>query len=83
MSGLLQIGPGTLILGLLPHALPELTALFLPLAAWMIASRQGRWEDLLAATFVTVAVAVPVVLAAAAVELWVSPELLRALAGLS
>lgn len=83
VSGLLQIGPGTLILGLLPHALPELTALFLPLAAWMIASRRGRWDDLLAATFVTVAIAVPVLLAAAAVELWVSPELLRALAGMS
>lgn len=83
VSGLLRIGPGTLILGLLPHALPELTALFLPLAAWMIASRQGRWDDLLAATFVTVAVAVPVLLAAAAVELWVSPELLRALSGMS
>jgi hypothetical protein len=83
VSGLLQIGPGTLIAGLLPHALPELTALFLPLAAWIIASRQGRWEDLLAATFVTVAVAIPILLAAAAVELWVSPELLRALAGMS
>jgi hypothetical protein len=83
VSGLLRIGPGTLIAGLLPHALPELTALFLPLAAWMIASRQGRWDDLLAATFVTVAIAVPVLLAAAAVEFWVSPELLRSLAGLS
>jgi hypothetical protein len=81
VSGLLRIGPGTLIVGLLPHALPELTALFLPLAAWMIASRQGRWDELLAATFVTVAIAVPVLLASAAVELWVSPELLRALAG--
>jgi len=83
VSGLLQIGPGTLIVGLLPHALPELTALFLPLAAWIVASRQGRWDDLLAATFVTVAIAIPVLLAAAAVELWVSPNLLRALAGLS
>jgi hypothetical protein len=83
VSGLLHIGPGTLIVGLLPHAIPELTALFLPLAAWMIASRQGRWDELLAATFVTVAIAVPVLLASAAVELWVSPELLRSLAGLS
>jgi hypothetical protein len=82
VSGLLGIGPGELIVGLLPHALPELTALFLPLAAWTIASRQGRWDELLAATFVTVAVAVPVLLASAAVELWLSPELLRALAGL-
>jgi hypothetical protein len=83
VAGQLGIGPGTLLVGLLPHALPELTALFLPLAAWVVASRQGRWDELLAATFVTVAIAVPVLLASAAVELWVSPELLRALAGLS
>jgi hypothetical protein len=83
VAGQLGIGPGTLIFGLLPHALPELTALFLPLAAWIVASRQGRWDELLAATLVTVAIAIPVLLAAAAVELWVSPELLRALAGLS
>jgi hypothetical protein len=82
VSDQLGIGPGTLLVGLLPHALPELTALFLPLAAWMIASRQGRWEELLAATFVTAAIAVPVLLASAAIELWVSPELLRSLAGI-
>lgn len=83
VAGQLGVGPGTLIVGLLPHALPELTALFLPLAAWIVASRQGRWDELLAATFVTVAIALPVLLASAAVELWVSPELLRVLAGVS
>ena len=67
-------------MGLLPHAVPELTALFLPLAAWLVASRRGRWADLLAATVVTVSIAVPVLLAAAAVELYVSPEWLQALA---
>jgi hypothetical protein len=76
----LHTTPGTLLLALLPHALPELTALFLPLAAWMIASRHERWNELLAATFVTVAIAVPVLLASAAVELWVSPHLLAAIA---
>jgi hypothetical protein len=75
----LGVGPGTLLLALAPHALPELVALFLPLAAWMIASRRGAWQDLLAATFVTVAIAVPVLLAAAAVEIWVSPHLLAAI----
>jgi hypothetical protein len=76
-----QIGttPGPLILALLPHALPELFALFLPLAAWMVASRRGAWDELLAATFVTVAIAVPILLAAAAVEVWVSPRLLLGL----
>jgi hypothetical protein len=81
LAGRLGISPALLMLGLLPHALPELTALFLPLAAWTIASRRGAWKDLLAATFVTVAIAVPVLVAAAAVETWVSPRLLLALAG--
>ena len=62
------------MLTLLPHALPELIALFLPLAAWIIASRRGDWHELLAATFVTVAIAVPMLLAAAAVEIWVTPH---------
>lgn len=77
-----QLGttPGLLLLTLTPHALPELVALFLPLAAWIIASRNDDWQDLLAATFVTVAVAVPVLLASAAVEVWFTPHLLHALA---
>jgi hypothetical protein len=75
----LDITPGALILGIGVHALPELTALFLPLAAWIIASRRDDWHELLAATFVTVAVAIPTLLAAAAVELWLSPHVLRAL----
>jgi len=81
ISKQLGLSPGMLVLGLLPHALPELTALFLPLAAWLIASRRGRWEELLAATFVTVGCAVPVLLLTGVVELWVSPELIRLLAG--
>ena len=35
----LGVSPLVLIVGLLPHALPELFALFLPLAAWTLASR--------------------------------------------
>jgi uncharacterized membrane protein len=77
----LGISPGLLLVGLLPHALPELVALFLPLAAWMIASRRRDWHELLAATVVTVALAVPVLIAAAFVEVYVSPGVLRALAG--
>lgn len=80
-AGHLHISPALLIVGLLPHAIPELVALFLPLAAWMTASRRREWENLLAATGICVAIAVPVLLASAAVELWVSPELIRTLAG--
>jgi hypothetical protein len=77
-----QLGssPGHLMLAITPHALPELIALFLPLAAWMIASRRGDWHELLAATFVTVAIAIPMLLAAAAVETWITPQLLLDLA---
>jgi len=70
------ISPALLMASLLPHALPELCALFLPLAAWLLASRRRAWDELLAATFVTTAVAVPVILAAGAVEVWVSPHVL-------
>jgi hypothetical protein len=77
----LGVSPGLLLIGLLPHALPELVALFLPLAAWMIASRRRDWHELLAATVVTVMLAVPMLLAAAVVEVYVSPGILRSLAG--
>jgi hypothetical protein len=77
----LNISPALLIVGLLPHAIPELTALFLPLAAWVIASRRERWDELLAATCVTVAMALPVLLAASAIEIYGSPKLILALAG--
>jgi hypothetical protein len=76
----LGVSEGTLLCALLPHALPELTALFLPLAAWVIASRRDDWHQLLAATFVTVGLAVPVLVASAFVEVYVSPHLLRAVA---
>jgi hypothetical protein len=77
----LDMTPGTLLLVYLPHALPELVAVFLPLAAWLIASRRGDWAQLLAATFVTVAIAVPVLVVSASVEVYLSPELLQVLLG--
>ncbi len=70
--------PGVLLFTLLPHALPELTALFLPLAAWMIASRAKRWEELLAATAVTTAIALPTLFVACLVEVFVSPLVIDA-----
>jgi hypothetical protein len=79
VSSFLGVSPALLVLGVLPHAIPELIALFLPLAAWIIASRRGEWDQLLAATFVTVAIAVPMLVAAAFVEVYVSPHLFTAL----
>jgi hypothetical protein len=79
LAAALHHSPLVLLLALLPHALPELTALFLPLAAWTIASRRGAWKDLLAATFVTVAIAVPVLVLSAVIETHVTPHILLAL----
>ncbi len=81
ISARLGLSPFVLLLGLLPHALPELTALFLPLAAWVVASRRGEWLKLLAATAVTVAVAVPTLLVTCLVEIYVTPHLIVALMG--
>jgi hypothetical protein len=79
LSHFLAVSPALLLLGVLPHAVPELLALFLPLAAWIMASRKGQWEQLLAATLVTVAIAVPVLVVAAFVEVYVSPHLFASL----
>jgi hypothetical protein len=73
-----DISPALLLATVLPHALLELTAVFLPLAAWTIASRRGDWDQLLAATAVTVAVAIPMLITSAIWEVQVWPELLRA-----
>jgi hypothetical protein len=74
----LQITPGQLILTALPHALLELTAVFLPLAAWTIASRRSEWDQLLAATLVTATMAIPMLLVSATWEVHVWPSLLQA-----
>lgn len=73
----LRISPGELILLTAPHALLELTAVFLPLAAWTIAGRRGEWDQLLAATLVTVALAIPMLIVSAAWEVHVWPLLLE------
>ena len=74
----LEISTGMLMLTVLPHALCELTALFLPLAAWTIASRRAEWGDLLAATVATVAVAIPALVLASLWEVYMWPQILEA-----
>ncbi|MGI8802492.1 MAG: hypothetical protein ACR2KV_10015 [Solirubrobacteraceae bacterium] len=77
----LHTSPGVLLAVLLPHAVPELTALFLPLAAWILASRRAQWEQLLAATLVTVAIAVPALVVAAVFEVYAAPHLFALVLG--
>jgi hypothetical protein len=78
VAAALGTSPGLLLLALLPHALPELWALFLPLAAWIIASRRGEWDKLLAATLITVLIALPVLVTTAVWEVYVAPHLIAA-----
>jgi uncharacterized membrane protein SpoIIM required for sporulation len=77
----LHTSPAVLLAVLSAHAPLELTALFLPLAAWISASRRGEWDQLLAATVVTVVIALPMLLGAAFIEVFVSPHILHALIG--
>jgi uncharacterized membrane protein SpoIIM required for sporulation len=79
----LHISRIELILSVLPHAIPELTALFLPLAAWLIASRRGEWNQLLAATLVTVALAIPTLILAATIEVYVWPHILQSMSSVT
>jgi hypothetical protein len=72
----LYMTPAELLAVLSIHALPELIALFLPLAAWLVAARAGAWEQLMAATIVTTAIAFPVLGIAAIVEVFVTPRFL-------
>jgi hypothetical protein len=71
--------PAGVLLTVAPHAILELTALFLPLAAWLLAARREAWSELMAATFATTAVALPMLVVAAIIEVTVSPALIRAL----
>ena len=79
----LHISRLELILSVLPHAIPELMALFLPLAAWLIASRRGEWNQLLAATVITVALAIPTLILAAAIEVYIWPHILESMSSYS
>lgn len=77
LSLTLDIAQSTLLLTVLPHALLELTAVFLPLAAFLFASRSRRWHELLAATLVTVGMAIPMLVIAGFIEAYAWPSLLR------
>jgi hypothetical protein len=77
----LHASPAVLLVALLPHAAPELVALFLPLAAWVAASRRRAWDELLAAAVVTTVIAVPILIFAASWETYGANHLITALTG--
>jgi hypothetical protein len=77
----LHVSPALLLLALLPHAIPELMGLFLPLGAWVIASRRGTWDELLAAALLTTVLAIPLLIIAATWETYGAPHLIALAAG--
>ena len=81
VSAAAHVSATLLLVGLLPHAVPELVALFLPLSAWMVASRASEWDRLLAATIVTVTIALPTLVLTGLWEVYGAPHVLHALFG--
>jgi hypothetical protein len=77
----LHASPALLLVAILPHAIPELTAMFLPLAAWAMAARHGDWDQLLAATAVTTAIGLPLLLICACWEVYVAPHMVLLVVG--
>lgn len=73
--------PGMLLAMLSLHALPELIGLFLPMAAFVFIARARRPQDMVAAAIASSAIAAPLVLGAAVVEVWLTPVLVGALVG--
>ena len=54
------------------HGLFELTAIFLPLAALILIGQKQQWEQLPAAAFLSIILAVPMLALAAIIETWVT-----------
>jgi hypothetical protein len=78
-GGYLDSPTKPLLLSILPHAVLELTGMFLPLAAGIALIRRHRWASLLRAAGLSVLLATPMVLAAAFVEVYVSPSVYQSL----
>lgn len=74
-------GEGQLLLMLSLHAVPELTGMFLPLAAWLVLQRGGRHEQMFAAAIASCLIGAALILAAGVIEVWVTPHLVERLLG--
>ena len=70
----LAFSPAELLARACVHAIPELTAVFLPLAACVALVRRGRTDDLAAAAVLCAVVAWPVIFFCAGVEVHLTPH---------
>jgi hypothetical protein len=64
----------------MPHAVPELIAVFLPLGLFLLEAHRGRLDRLGAWSLQATAIAVPVLLCAAVIETYVTPGWIAAAA---
>ena len=64
----------------LPHAVPELMAVFLPLGLFLLEARRGRLDRLGPWSLQAAAIAVPVLMIAALIETYVTPGWIAAAA---
>lgn len=69
----------SIIASIAPHALIELTAVFLPLAAFIMLSRKDRSKQLLAATVACLTFSFPMLIVASLLEHYLWPEIFGAL----
>ncbi|HEX4009055.1 MAG TPA: stage II sporulation protein M [Solirubrobacteraceae bacterium] len=68
-----QISSTHLLMLVLPHAVPELLAVFLPLGLFLLEARRGRLDRLGGWSLQAAAIAVPVLVGAALIETFVTP----------
>lgn len=61
-----------LLLGVSLHGFPELSAVFLPLAACLILGRRKDWNSLMAACGLCALAAMPIIIVCSAIEVWVT-----------
>lgn len=73
-----QASPWTLTGLLLAHAVPELIGVYLPLGVFLVAVLRDQTGRLTTLTWQSCLYAMPLIVAAAAIETWVTPGLLRA-----
>ncbi len=73
LSAATQITTTHLLVLVLPHAVPELIAVFLPLGLFLLEAHRGRLSRLGPWSLQAAAIAIPVLLCAAAIETYVTP----------
>jgi hypothetical protein len=73
LSTVAHISSTHLLVLVLPHAVPELVAVFLPLGLFLLEARRGRLDRLGPWSLQAAALALPVLLCAAAIETYVTP----------